>query len=185
MRKGVHPLLRVLVGVGVLGGLALLPPFFLTPNRASNDRIAASTLKTVASAQADFLANDRNANGQRDFWRQDIAGLYGLKVQEEMIKLIELSTAGADAAAVLDLCTVLALSPKAGYWFRALRFADEMPGTLDTLRFAATAYPATPTAGKWMFVLREDHVVWRKAAIPGGPPIFPVDPAQEGWERVP
>src|SRR5204862_3710767 len=62
-----------------------------------------SPLKSIAAAQNDFRAHDRDVNHKRDYWRQDIAGLYALKVEETPIKLVELSLARADAEAKTDL----------------------------------------------------------------------------------
>jgi hypothetical protein len=63
------------------------------------ERRASASLKTISSAQADFRANDRDENKINDFWTGDIAGLYAVKTADgEMIKLIEVSVAAADAA---------------------------------------------------------------------------------------
>src|SRR5262245_51941482 len=35
-------------------------------------------LHVLAAAQADFRANDRDGDGDKNFWRADIAGLYAL-----------------------------------------------------------------------------------------------------------
>src|SRR6185436_15892203 len=65
-----------------------------------NEASAAASLKTLMSAEADFRANDRDANKVNDFWVADVAALYGLvpATGGESIKLIELSVAAADAA---------------------------------------------------------------------------------------
>src|SRR6185295_12735465 len=70
----------------------------------SNERRAIVSLKTLASAQTDFRANDRDQDGKANFWRADIAGLYALAPGEgPAIKLIELSLAAADDRPVADL----------------------------------------------------------------------------------
>src|SRR5438093_367005 len=43
---------------------------------ASNERNASATLKSFASAEADFRANDRDNNRVNDFWVADVSGLY-------------------------------------------------------------------------------------------------------------
>ena len=52
----------------------------------------------MASAEADFRANDRDGNRIQDFWTGDVAQLYGMRSvgSTEMIKLIEISLAGAN-----------------------------------------------------------------------------------------
>ena len=182
--------LRVLAWtlLGVLGaGLALtawikrsVDTFYRDMARSNAPR----SLKTIASAQEDLRVNDRDANGAPDYWRADIAGLYALvpKGGQEPVKLIEISVAGADDRPLTDLSAYVVREPKAGYWFRALRFADETSPAPD--RFAAHAFPAEP-AGKLMYVVRDDKQLWSKPAVAGGVDVFPADPAAEGWEKTP
>ena len=102
---------------------------------AVNERNASTTLKTFASAQADFRANDREGNRVNDFWTGDVAGLYCMtnvttRGNEDLpIKLIELSAAAADAAPLEDgaaggeyrgIETFSIREPKAGYFYQAL-----------------------------------------------------------------
>src|SRR6185295_19883411 len=83
-------------------------------------------LKTIAAAQADFRANDRDGDGVRQFWRADIAGLYALAPGGgPAIRLIERSLALADARPLYDLTRDGERAPKQGYWYRAIRNADE------------------------------------------------------------
>ena len=128
------------------------------------ERNASASLKTIVSAQADYRANDRDGNGTPDYWRADIAGLYAVKPAraDDAIKLIEISVAGADAAAVEDITLYTRKAPKAGYWYKALRHADEDPAKPDPNRFAACAYPDSPAAGKWAFIVSEDNTVYRR-----------------------
>ena len=181
--------MKILVwSFAVLGGASLLlgscamliPP--CCSQRASNERNASASLKTIASAQRDYRSNDRDENRVREFWRGDIAGLYSLLPpgSTEMIKLIELSVAGADAAPLgtsplgaagpgqVAQGQYTVPSPKAGYLYRALRHADEDPAALDPNRFAACAYPASAGSGKWTFIIDETGTIWRKPG--GGPP---------------
>lgn len=109
-----------------------------TPGRA--DRSVVGSLKTLATAQADFRSNDRDNNRITDFWTGDVAGLYcidnsNVTSQPTMIKLIELSLALADASPDpgLEIMTpagdnystkVESLGkrgPKDGYWFVAMK----------------------------------------------------------------
>lgn len=137
----------VCVAMGVLTGLgALAAPFLLRSGcRTSNERNASSSLRALASAQADYRGNDQDENKLQDFWRGDVSGLYSVLPagSTEMIKLIELSVAGADdrplgnksigdagpGQVAQDQFAIFA--PKAGYMSRALRHADEDPAKLD------------------------------------------------------
>ncbi|MBI2900011.1 MAG: DUF2950 family protein [Planctomycetes bacterium] len=108
------------------------------PRLAANERNAAGSLKTVATAQADFRSNDRDNNRVQDFWTGDVAGLYCIDNSsvggDSMIKLIEVSVALADYAPWTGGLTVMDVNnysnpiskfgkraPKAGYWFMAMK----------------------------------------------------------------
>lgn len=118
---------------------AIVIPGLLSSGRASNDRNASSSLKTLASAEADFRSNDRDGNRVNDFWTGDVKGLYTLtsalypgappySTTDPSIKLIELSVACADvdgsmvpAGGENHPVTMFGNpSPKAGYWYVAL-----------------------------------------------------------------
>ena len=79
-------------------------------------RNASTSLKTIASAQADFRANDRDWNHVNDYWRSDLAGLYAAEPQGHALKLIELSVAGADDRPTTNIGKYAIKSPKAGFW---------------------------------------------------------------------
>lgn len=149
----------------------------------SNERSGGASLRTIAAAQADFRGNDRDGNGVLDYWRADIAGLYVLKSAGEMLKLIELSVAGADGKPTTDVESVAVRSPKAGYWYRTLRFKDEV--VPDPQRFAAIAYPDTPSAGRNFFIISHENTIYKKA-VDGGPvpEVYPEDPVKEGWAKL-
>lgn len=112
-----------------------------------------------------------------------MAGLYTFRSGSDPIKLIEVSIAGADARAVTELPESVRPAPKAGYWFRALRFADE--SSPDPRRFAACAYPASPSSGKAMYLVSHEGVVYSKAeGWERGLEIWPADPLNDGWKRL-
>jgi hypothetical protein len=141
------------------------------------ERPQSASLKTLASAQADFRANDRDGDGKQEFWRGDVAGLYLLRPPGDprMIQLIEVSVAGADAAPILGLTRTTAKAPKAGYWFKAIRHADETPGRLNPDRFAFCAYPDDPAAHRFMFVISEGNTIFKAPAVKDGVDVFPDD----------
>jgi hypothetical protein len=166
-------------------GWLLRSPERLVKSNFSNDRNAAVSLKTIASAQADFRSNDRDWNKVHDYWRDDIAGLYTVKGADgQAIKLIELSVAAADDRPVGDLKPYADKQVKAGYWYRALRYRDETTTVDAAGRFAACAFPSSPSAGKFMFLVNESNTIFRKS-FEGKPPEFcPDDPLKEGWSKL-
>jgi hypothetical protein len=139
----------------------------------------------------DYRSNDRDGNKIHDFWRGDIAGLYGLcdRTSPEMIKLVEISVAGADSHALDPGATPPAPGkmagqayyatryPKAGYWFRAIRHADEKDTVDAYSRFAACAYPANyPNTGRLTFIVDENNTIYKRdLGRPGGIDVFPTD----------
>src|SRR5258706_15614178 len=67
-------LMIVIAIIAVIAAIAI--PGLLSSQRASNERNASTTLKTLTSAEADFRANDRDGNKGADFWTGDVKGLY-------------------------------------------------------------------------------------------------------------
>src|SRR6185369_10849461 len=113
------------------------PEMAETFNRAqsmANERNGAVTLKTLASAEADFRANDRDGNKANDFWVADVSGLWRVIVKDGPLRLIEMGVALADArpAVPVDATGALPSDPqtklqlvgkaatKAGYSFAAI-----------------------------------------------------------------
>lgn len=188
--------LGLLTGVG-----ALCAPLLTSHSHCGGEQSAGASLKTIVSAQADFRENDRDGDGVKQFWRADVAGLYGLlpKDSAEMIKLIELSVAAADLEPVGMSTTgdrgpgvvkpgdYAVAAPKAGYWFVALRLEDEVEGPLDPQRFAFCAVPDSPASGKLVYAVTHAGVVWEAAARIGRdvPRAFPLDPEKAGWRIRP
>ncbi|HTC24605.1 MAG TPA: prepilin-type N-terminal cleavage/methylation domain-containing protein, partial [Gemmatimonadales bacterium] len=125
-------LMIVIAIIAIIAAIAI--PGLLSSQRASNERNASASLKTLASAEADFRGNDREGNKVQDFWVMDLAQLYGMDPigSTEPIKLIEVSVAGADATtpstpgalATAGSCVLIGnyctQSAKAGYWYRTL-----------------------------------------------------------------
>jgi hypothetical protein len=149
-----------------------------------NQRNASASLKTITSAQADFRGNDRDGNGKQDYWRGDIAGLYAILPagSAEPIKLIELSVALADGHPVTAIEKFGTRGPKAGFWYRALAFKGETTPNPD--RFAACSFPVNVSAGRWMFIISEENVIYRKPFNGSPPEFYPDDPAKDGWSKL-
>jgi len=129
-------LMIVIAIIAIIAAIAI--PGLLSSQRASNERNASTSLKTLTSAQADFRANDRDGNKVNDFWTANVAGLYTMtsaavignsnSTTDPVIKLIELSIASADADGTAipaggentALTQFAVPSAKAGYWYHAL-----------------------------------------------------------------
>jgi hypothetical protein len=192
-----RPLLATTVLVILLlAGAAQLPPELLSsmgqeavalcsPNqRPSNERLAECALKTLASAQAVFRANDRDGDGVNQFWRGDLAGFHHLlDPRGSKLNLIPVELAAADDYPIGRL---RARRPLHGYWFRAIHHPDEDPRSPDPQRFAVVAFPAHPRAGKYMFIIDENNSIRRCPAVrPDGIDIYPTDEElKQFWSRA-
>ena len=140
-RSGGFTLLEVLFAVLVVAVIvAIVIPGLISSSHHGSERNFSTSLKTLASAEADFRANDRDWNHVNDFWTADVKGLYTMtsaavpgaapnSTTDPSIKLIELSVASADADVTffsaggenLPITDFAVPSAKAGYWFAALR----------------------------------------------------------------
>jgi len=141
-------LMIVIAIIAIIAAIAI--PGLLSSQRASNERNASTSLKTLTSAEADFRANDRDWNHVNDFWTGDIKGLYTMtsaavlgnsnSTTDPAIKLIELSVASADADGALvtaggencNLSSFAIPSSKAGYWYQALLTDQSMAGAPES-----------------------------------------------------
>jgi len=186
LRAGVVPPLESLVDLAedtLEDGLRLAGVIRRTGG--GNERGASASLKMLATAQIDFRSNDRDESGVCDFWRADVAGLFGLERSGDALKLIDLSVACADdRPASVYRSLPGAHAPKAGYLFRAIRHADE--AVPDPNRFAFCAFPSSyPNVGRSTFIIDEGSTVLRKDLGHGaGVEVFPPDPGKEGWIRM-
>jgi hypothetical protein len=150
-------LLAILIGGVVLAAVALSTVGLVASQRASNERSASTALKALASAEADFRANDRDWNGVNDFWTADVKGLYTMTAAnipgsaDASIKLIELEAAAADADANfypaggenVPLSRFAISASAAGYWYHALLMDLTLKGGKEaTYRTVTTGKPA-------------------------------------------
>jgi len=158
----------------------------LPGERTSNERRTMTILKTLACAQADFRANDRDCDGLNQFWRGDVAGLYTVSPPGGLpIRLIDSDVAAADDRPLATTALPSLWKSFHGYRFRAIRHLDEDPNQPDPQRFAFCAYPARPGAGKHMFVINENNSVFRCVAEDlNGTDHFPTDDELKAkWHR--
>jgi hypothetical protein len=151
--------LAVTAGLLGFGYTTLLYPQLSNSCRSSNEVNARATIVTLVTAQKEFRDKDLDGNGLKDYWRADLAGLY---VVNEC-KLIEISLAGADDRPKTDIQKYADRSPKAGYWYRSLRFADEKDP--DPARWAACAYPDSPSAGPYTYLITHDGKLYRRKGL--------------------
>lgn len=195
MSREIKLVLIVVTGIGIVisflivTGIAsqivwLIHSLVFGDARASNERRASDSLKTISMAQAYFRAHYLDESGKNGYWREDVAGLYALTDKNGLtIKLIDLSVASADDHPTTNIPSDSIRSAKAGFWFRALRFSGEKNRSPD--RFAICAYPESPWAGRWMFVTNEQGVIYRKVCSDAQPPgLFPKDLEKEGWFKL-
>ena len=140
----------------------------------------------MATAQADFRANDRDGNQVQDFWIGDIAGLYALKGEDgEPIRLVSIGIAAADAHPVTDIHLYTESAPISGYRYRSIRPAGVMGDRAPT-RFAACSYPADYGAtGTYTYIINEGNTIFKKdLGRGGGVQEYPADPLAEGWTAL-
>ena len=190
-RSSSAPIIIVIVlvaGGGLVAFIAIIAaiaiPGLLASQRASNERNAAASLKTICVADVDFRSNDRDANKINDFWTGDVAGLYCMTAadvkgnRDEMMKLIEISVAGADFAPLPDgaaggeyasIDRVTPRAPKAGYHFAALQLNTEgkpyHDGSLrNPVEFGFCAFPQAKAAGRSVFIISEGNTIFRRQA---------------------
>jgi prepilin-type N-terminal cleavage/methylation domain-containing protein len=139
MKRRGFTLIELMIVIAIIAVIAAIAiPGLLASQRASNERNASTSLKTLTAAEADFRSNDRDGNHVNDFWTADVKGLYTMTscavkgalndTTDPAVKLIELSIASADADPAVptaggencNISTFAISSNKAGYWYNAL-----------------------------------------------------------------
>lgn len=150
------------LGIGVVMAVVLpgVIRHSLSHGRMTGERHAVNSLKAIATAQAEFQANDRDGNGRNDYWRGDIAGLWAMRVDGRKLMLIDPVTAAADDRPLPVHAREITKGSRSGYRFRALRFADEKEP--DPRRFAVLAYPEDLETGRSLFIITQDYTVYQK-----------------------
>jgi prepilin-type N-terminal cleavage/methylation domain-containing protein len=184
-------LMIVIAIIAVIAAIAI--PGMLSSTRAANERNAATSLKTLVSAEADFRSNDRDCNKVKDFWTGDVAGLYGMTSAvlvgntDAPIKLIDLAVAGADSAPLAsgaagnEYCPVSQFtvqSPKSGHWYYAM--ANDAPAGGSAYAVDTGGTPvmgAVHNQGKFAFLTYPD--VWRS----GGKKVFMINETSAMFSR--
>lgn len=183
--------MRSVVFWGILGlglvTMALVSPLFPAVREYRRPpQPPEAAIRMILNAQADFRANRRNGDLSPRFWRADIAGLYALAPGGgPAIKLIEVSLAAADERPRTDLSAHAVRAPRDGYWYRAIRHANEDSQALDPNRFAYCAFPDSPEGGV-LYVVDERKTVYRRESqARRGIEVFPSDEElRRQWNRV-
>jgi hypothetical protein len=181
-RKGWLPSPGFLVGLGICVLIAALAiPAILSWNRANNERLASTTLRTLTSAEAEFRANDRDHNKIMDFWTGDVSGLYYVKPVDggPEVRLIDVDVANADANPILPL--PLGSGSSKGYRYQAFDRDDSVEGEKGVYRidtdhsgrkvhhlgmFGFIAFPANRIQGKYRFMINENNTTFRWHGAP-------------------
>ncbi len=146
---------------------------------------AGALLRVLASVQGDFRDQDRDGNGKKDFWREDVAGLYASRAADgSLLRLIPIEDAAADDRPSKPYASLPPRTPVWGCWFRALRHADE--AVADPGRFAFCSFPEDyPRHGRFTFIVDEGGGVFLKDLGHGrGVEAYPADPLKEGWTQL-
>lgn len=152
--------------VAILIVAAIAVPGFFSSRRASNERNASASLKTIASAEAEFRGHDRDGNGIQDFWTGDVKALHYLTPPGTSgpIRLIERTLADADADA-----TRPNMNARAGFVYEAMdRDVDgsdyrQGPGkNRHRTRFGFFARPIGRSTGRNVFYINEGNTIFKE-----------------------
>jgi len=157
----------LLAAAGTAGMFGWFLPKRRAQQRARNEVLTIGHLATLASAEADYRANDRDGNKVNDFWTGDVAGLAALG-------LIDPGIAAADARPLLS--GPPSPVPFHGHLFAALdadtsvtppvayrQDTDGKSGRVHhRFQFGFVAYPAEPgRTGNYIFILNENNTMFR------------------------
>jgi hypothetical protein len=179
-----------LVLLTLLAG-AWFVPGWLRRRRAAQEREGVLGLATIANAEADFRANDRDRNGILDFWTGDVAGLY-------TYGLIPREIAEADAAPLVPL--VPQPIPYQGHYYRALIADDSQSPPIDyrqvtdpksgavhnPQRFGFVVYPAKGLVPpKYVWIVNENNTCFHSTVAGPPPSRWPSDnQVMRFWSKV-
>jgi type II secretory pathway pseudopilin PulG len=174
--------------IAVIAAIAV--PALMASQRASNERNASASLRTLATAENDFKGNDRDGNFVRDFWTRDVSGLFGLVPigGSEGVRLIDITVAGADSNPQGTAATPTAgdetavgfyttSSPKGSYWFIALlsddsgtAYAQNTQGRAPLNQswfnhngYGFMCFSQSKSAGRNAYYISEDNVVLKRS----------------------
>jgi prepilin-type N-terminal cleavage/methylation domain-containing protein len=189
--RGGFTLIELMIVIAIIAVIAAIAiPGLIQSQRASNERNASASLKTLTAAQADFRANDRDNNKILDYWALDVSGLYSLCPigSDQPIKLIEITLLAADsdprgtAAAPVVADHVAAsyfqiAAPKSSFWYMALQEDElgdpyarvtqgvapfDMRPWFNAAKYAFLCYPESFSSGRQMFYVNEENTLFKR-----------------------
>ena len=194
---------RQIITITLVAGALAIPACILyfesSSTRPTTERNPSASLKTLGTAQADFRANDRDGNGRKDYWVADVSGLYCVTsptAPDALIKLIDISVAGADPTPVMDMSSITQRGSKAGYYYGVIPldetgkpytpFTDNLDyAGRSTEGFAFCAFPDSyGKSGNFTYISNEQNKIYKKKA---GSPIYRWPSAEEladEWEPL-
>jgi hypothetical protein len=199
--KRIFPTVVVLFAVAVLCAAACL--YRLPSGSGSNvPHSPLVGLKLIVEAEREFMRNDRDGNGLREYWVGEVAGLRTLRDARGVpLRLIEASIAHRDASSVgVDggRRRFSTLPAEADGSMRRWKYAviptrwNGAPYGMDLdndgrnceseVGFAFCAYPEIyGEATRHTWIVNETGRIWKKdlAGHPAGQ--FPANPETEGW----
>jgi len=174
-------LMIVIAIIAVIAAIAI--PGLISTQRASYERGASTSLKTLAVAEADFKVNDRDSNLVSDYWTADVKGLYTMTncavagaaggTVDPPIRLIEVTLAAADsdgslAAAGGECMAITSFSvivQKSGYWYASLTNDASVNGSESTYKIDTGGSPTMGSVhnfSKFGFVSFPDSTTFGK-----------------------
>lgn len=177
-------LMIVIAIIAVIAAIAI--PGLIATQRSSYERSTSTSLKTIAVAEADFKANDRDCNFITDYWTGDVKGLYTMTsaavsgnsggTTDSPIRLIELTLASADSDGStlpaggenMDLTGFAVFAPKAGYWFAAMTLDGTTAGGEATYKSDTGGVPTMGSVhhpSKFGFLAFPESTVFGKYAF--------------------
>jgi len=181
MRRSGFTLIELMIVIAIIAIIsAIAIPSLLAAGRASNERNASGSLKSVLVANIDYKTNDRNGDTMSNFWCASISGLYTATsgTSNVEVRLIEVTLALADADKDQDGGGVFpadgtsldgtATRPKAGYWYEDIETSEtgaEYDPDDDDHNFTRFGYVCWPdvynSTGSVIFIINQGGTMFR------------------------
>lgn len=193
-KQGVSATKVILIVVGVGASVCVLVAVAVAfifgglggARRASNERNASASLKSIVTAEENLRSNDLDRNQVSDYWTADVAGLYCIQVRATANAIAALNDIGVASADLYrhddgfanenveyNPHLLLMASPKSGYAYQALiEDGQKQPYAADTgdgfrvHNFGNYGFMAMPViwgeTGNFCFIVSEGASVYRR-----------------------